>query len=915
MQDTPQQLTSQIEDLRLELKRERAEMRQLELSLARERQKATGFGYAYRGIRANVEGVRPSVLGHAPGSPPTPEVRAEHEAKVKRVVGLASLGRVLADGGDLNAAATAMVRDNTHTAGSVNARRVAQSLYDNPATREAGTLATGLVAHVMGLPKFAWERFSELPDEVWLTHVPNEYLLLAGQFDPERCAAALDYALTHPHPLQPRQWLDLCRRAMGLGMPQSVALAERYADAVENAIAAGGLSDEDRDKLIVDRDWVQRWAPRVAQGTPEPVQAPEGAVAFGIMGYDQPDRRNTSTNIGDHVQTIASMTHLVRHTGARFDDSDLGRFAADLAARVPRDLRIEGPERQVALYAVDRDASSYSAVPDGTWMLAFGWYAHKLAGVRHDFPFTDRVKPIYVSFHINKRAMLTPEAIEHLRAHAPIGCRDWSTVDLLLGLDIPAFFSGCLTTTVRFAKPDDAPEPAADAPVIYVDTPSPTGEQVRNERSEVALAPLATNLREALAALDVYISGASKVVTKRLHSYLPARAMGREVDFVPGNPADIRFNGLNPLTDQEVHDMGARIGDILSAPMTAILAGAGDEEVRAAWTDATRDLVAQAQERRATEVTLPHTFDVDAAVASIREGIVDVPASAPGPEGEPINVVLALDGNLKAQFRVVVQSILDHASRPVHLHVLSRDHDSSDHELIRRLFPTLHVTWLPCDVVDYGEIRAMIPHITVSTMDRLLLPELLSDLDRVVYHDIDALPLADLAELYDIDLEGHPLAARDSEANSMISGYESIFGPAQDKTLPPELGHEAIRLLTARHPFDWVGFNAGVLVLDLDRMRRDDFCRTHIPFAGNFGMHDQHILNVYVGADRLPLGPEWNARPTQESVSEPKIVHWAGGQKPWDPGYVSYQPAWREIEQRVRAHEASVLGTDPSIQA
>ena len=148
----------------------------------------------------------------------------------------------------------------------------------------------------------------------------------------------------------------------------------------------------------------------------------QDAVAFGVMGYDQPDNRATSTNIGDYVQTIASLTHLVRHTGARFADDDLGRFAQRLQARVPGALRVEGPERGVALFQVDRDASHWSAVPDGTWLLAFGWYAHRIGGVRHDFPFTDRVRPIFVSFHINRRTMLDEPSIEYLRRHAPIGC-------------------------------------------------------------------------------------------------------------------------------------------------------------------------------------------------------------------------------------------------------------------------------------------------------------------------------------------------------------------------------------------------------------------------------------------------------------------------------------------------------------
>lgn len=280
-----------------------------------------------------------------------------------------------------------------------------------------------------------------------------------------------------------------------------------------------------------------------------------------------------------------------------------------------------------------------------------------------------------------------------------------------------------------------------------------------------------------------------------------------------------------------------------------------------------------------------------------------------------MELVLALDGNLKDQFLVVVDGIVQHASRPVHLNVLCREHTEEDFARTARLFPTVSTTWYPCDAIDYGDILAMIPHITVSTMDRLLLPELLADVDRVLYHDIDALPVADLAELYDLDLQGRPLAARDSEASTMQSGYSNIFVPATLAGLAPGMGAELIRRETRRHPFDFVGFNAGIMLLDLARMRADDFCRRFLPYASSFGMHDQHILNVYAGQNRLPLAPAWNARPSQESVTDPKIVHWAGAQKPWDGGYVAYRTTWDDQEDRVRAREAALTTDDPPQRA
>ena len=887
----------------------KAELRRAEQRRDAASERASGLGYAHRGLLAAAGGHRlPSELGPAPGKAPEAEVRREQERELKWLNTRARFATTLATGRGLEAAVTDLVRGAQGSPQVTVARQIAQWLYDNEPTRQAGALATGLIAHQMGLPKFAWERLSTLPDEVWLEHAPSEYVLLAGQHDATLARSAVERALAHTGPLSAHTWLTLTRRAMGLGLGDlCTRLAGRFDTAAAEDLAGGELSEDEATALEIDRIWMARWAPRIAAGPASPSPAAEGTVSIGVIGYDQPDPRNTSSNIGDYVQTIASMSHLVRHTGARFDDSDLGRFARDLQARVPADLRVDSPEAQVSVHQVDRDASSYSQVPEGTWMIAFGWYAHKLGGVRHDFPFPEHLRPIYVSFHLNKRALLTDETIEHLKAHAPIGCRDHSTVDLLLGQGIPAFFSGCLTTTVRYVRPDETPARPADAPTVWIDLPAPKGAlRVRNERPDVRAAGMVDNLRTALSSLDDYASAYGKVVTGRLHAYLPARSLGCAVDFSPRNPSDIRFAGLAPLTDDEVFEMGKGIADLLEPVMAAILRGEDEATVREAWTEVTAERVAAARARHEQEVELPSLVDIDEAVATIRAGRVDVPRTQDAPAGDEMEIVLALDGNLKDQFLVVVDGLVEHASRPIHLNVLVREHEQADFDRAAALFPTVSFTWWPCDEVTYGDIHAMIPHITVSTMDRLVLPELLTDVDRVVYHDIDALPVADVAELYETDLQGTAIAARDSEDSSMQSGYTNIFNPASLKELAPGMGSELIRRETRRHRFDFVGFNAGIMVLDLARMRADNFCERFLPYANNFGMHDQHILNVYVGADRLSLAPGWNARPSQENVVDPKIIHWAGGQKPWVDGYVSYQSSWRRHEDELRRREAEI---------
>ena len=80
-------------------------------------------------------------------------------------------------------------------------------------------------------------------------------------------------------------------------------------------------------------------------------------------------------------------------------------------------------------------------------------------------------------------------------------------------------------------------------------------------------------------------------------------------------------------------------------------------EVRRRWAEVVEPLVVAAKERHEADVELPSMLDTAAAAAAIRARRVRVERTAAGPQGEELHVVLALDSNLKAQFRVVVDDV------------------------------------------------------------------------------------------------------------------------------------------------------------------------------------------------------------------------------------------------------------------
>lgn len=133
-------------------------------------------------------------------------------------------------------------------------------------------------------------------------------------------------------------------------------------------------------------------------------------------------------NIGDYVQSLAALQFVpVKETPILLDREKLNI------------VKQEG-------------VSEIKTIMNGWWM-----------GNPNNFPPSNVIKPLYVSFHLRPRieqAFFTPEVIEHLKAYSPIGCRDGNTVKLMQAHGIDAYFSGCLTLTLgltfKHQKVDDS---------------------------------------------------------------------------------------------------------------------------------------------------------------------------------------------------------------------------------------------------------------------------------------------------------------------------------------------------------------------------------------------------------------------------------------------------------------------------
>lgn len=539
--------------------------------------------------------------------------------------------RVLDQTGDLGLAAAATTRDQLR-AGNLRARNLAQVLQQQSGTaRRIGDICmtiaavTGEIPRTAELPSKAWQLFTTANLDEVLRLAPAEYLRTAFGQDPERAADALARLLAGEYrtDADAAAWLDIAATSF---------LAERAAlsrGALERAVAGlAEISDAGaRTRLDDDAQWLRSWYGR-GDHLPE-----SDLPAVAVLGYRAPDRARSSRNLGDYLESLATLNLLARHSDFVADTNDaLGAVVEQLCARTGNAARSDSPT--VRLFAVDRDASPWAQIPDGTWVVYTGVLPQPLFGVRRDLPLDRRLRPIFLSVHVDSAHALSGAAIEYLREHGPIGCRDWSTVLLLQAADVPAFFAGSVTSTLGSLDRSRAARTGA----LAVDVPGHGEAEFSLVANAVHRRDLADNLRAALDHVDA-LAAAQTVRTSRVHSYVAARALGTPVDFEPDNPTRRWLWGLQHLDEAALNAMRRGIADKLAAVYGAILAGSGRDEVYATWRAVCVDDVEKADSFRARVPSMPPpVIDVAAACATIRAASVNTERTVLGAGGSEINV-------------------------------------------------------------------------------------------------------------------------------------------------------------------------------------------------------------------------------------------------------------------------------------
>lgn len=247
----------------------------------------------------------------------------------------------------------------------------------------------------------------------------------------------------------------------------------------------------------------------------------------------------------------------------------------------------------------------------------------------------------------------------------------------------------------------------------------------------------------------------------------------------------------------------------------------------------------------------------------------------------PFDVALAADPQYLQHAAATLHSLLIQHPAGVRVHLVRSDAPAPRLEDFRGMVEDMGAEFYVVTVPPerFSRLKPH-PYFGTHAWMRMLLPELLPDVRRVLYLDSDTIICRRLDELVNVDLKGNWVAA--------------VVNP-----LYPHQSLERLDSLGIRGIQSY--FNSGVLLMDLEVMRQRGLCDDLLKFADqhheDFLYPDQDVLNAVLKGRWLSMPPQFNAQsvlfdlrmaelPFERAAlrvarCEPAIVHYSGLLKPW----------------------------------
>ncbi|SPZ56908.1 General stress protein A [Serratia quinivorans] len=274
-----------------------------------------------------------------------------------------------------------------------------------------------------------------------------------------------------------------------------------------------------------------------------------------------------------------------------------------------------------------------------------------------------------------------------------------------------------------------------------------------------------------------------------------------------------------------------------------------------------------------------------------------------------VPVVICFDDNYSISGAALINSIVKHASSELNYDLIILENGislSNKRRLLSLVADVENFSLRFFDVNAFSEIKSVFTraHFSSATYARLFIPKLFSEFDKVIFIDADTVVESDLAELMTIRLGNNLVAA---VKDIVMEGFV-LFGAmsqSSDGVMPAK--EYLSNSLGMVNPDGY--FQAGILVFNIDLMNKENTFSNLMDAmkSKTYWFLDQDIMNkVFHGrVHYLPL--EWNVYHGNgntedffpnlpfktymdylEARRKPKMIHFAGENKPWNTRHVDF---------------------------
>ena len=291
----------------------------------------------------------------------------------------------------------------------------------------------------------------------------------------------------------------------------------------------------------------------------------------------------------------------------------------------------------------------------------------------------------------------------------------------------------------------------------------------------------------------------------------------------------------------------------------------------------------------------------------------DFHSSALGKRTVP--VVFAADNNYVPVLTTAIYSMCENANLDFRYDIAVLNNNISwDNQVLMKQslasFKNVSLRFFNVDLLIEGyKLTTSNPHISNETYYRFLIQEVLPEYDKVVYLDSDMVVEGDVSEIFNVDL-----------GNDLIAAVKDIDFLGNLNFKNNERIEYNKNILGMSDPHNY--FQAGTLVLNTKGLRELHTTQEWMEFACDSSLiyNDQDILNRECEGRVTYLPMEWNVMhncggriervftyaPAQEfenyfaSRNNPKIIHFAGFEKPWTFAEVDLQEHfWKYARETV----------------